>query len=216
MQRVILHGLEYKNLFKFLCKIFTITFKSHPHHSCIQSSCTQKTIKNLSISSLYLFHASIEVCITYRITGSNRFWPNFLADKRSKSRSISISRTRRGNVSAIKAKKNSYGSRVIALSSLGYKVEILRSSSRVINSIDTRKFHGDELQKPIPRPNPCDHFRFLFRTPDWREWRPCPAKKWRQRCPDFSIVIVIRLGETSVWYRQEMEYYADYDSFVVF
>lgn len=112
--------------------------------------------------------------------------------------------------------KNSYGSRVIALSSLGYKVEILRSSSRVIDSIDTRKFHGDELQKPIPRPNPCDHFRFLFRTPDWREWRPCPAKKWRQRCPDFSIVIVIRLGETSVWYRQEMEYYADYDSFVVF
>lgn len=97
-----------------------------------------------------------------------------------------------------------------------YKVEILRSSSRVINSIDTRKFHGDELQKPIPRPNPCDHFRFLFRTPDWREWRLCPAKKWRQRCPDFSIVIVIRLGETSVWYHQEMEYYADYDSFVVF
>lgn len=127
----------------------------HPHHSCIYTT-SRVVLKRNFLYHPYIYfntstHASIEVCITYRITGSNRFWPNFLADKRSKSRSISISRTRTFSIGH-QGEKNSYGSRVIALSSLGYKVEILRSSSRVINSIDTRKFHGDELQKPIPLP----------------------------------------------------------------
>lgn len=133
----------------------------------------------------------------HRITCSNRFCPNFLADKRSKSRSISISQTRQqGNVFNRPSRwKNSYGSLVIALSSLGYiwsrdlKIVIKGRRTRFINSIDTRKFHGDDLQKPIPATTFV--FCSFLQIRIGESKRGVAMQKWRQKCPDFSIAIVV-------------------------